>query len=182
MRHPVGHGRLGLPGENVVPRRYGRCARQSRGDGQAMIEAGRGDLLTADAEALVNAVNTAGVMGKGIALQFKRTFPANCRAYRAACSRAEVRVGEMWVFEEGGRSIVNFPTKRHWRDKSRLGDIETGLDSLVSLVRERGTTSIALPALGCGAGGLAWTDVRPLIERACARIPQVRALVFAPQS
>ncbi|XVU24052.1 macro domain-containing protein [Actinoplanes sp. CA-054009] len=145
-----------------------------------MIEAGRGDLLAADVGALVNAVNTVGVMGKGIALQFKRTFPANYRAYRAACERGEVRVGHVWVFAEDGRHIVNFPTKRHWRDKSRLDDIEAGLDSLVSEVRDRGLTSLAIPALGCGAGGLAWTDVRPLIEQACARMPEVRTVVFAP--
>ncbi|MFF5081064.1 macro domain-containing protein [Actinoplanes sp. NPDC000266] len=125
-------------------------------------------------------MNTAGVMGKGIALQFKRAFPGNYQAYRAACSRGDVRVGHMWVFAEGGHHIVNFPTKRHWHDKSRLDDIAAGLDSLVSMVRERAITSLAVPALGCGAGGLAWADVGPLIERACARIPEVRAVVFAP--
>ncbi|XVV11404.1 macro domain-containing protein [Actinoplanes sp. CA-131856] len=145
-----------------------------------MIEAGQGDLLAADVEALVNAVNTAGVMGKGIALQFKRAFPANYQAYRAACARGEVRAGRMWVFAEGDRQIINFPTKHHWRDKSRLDDIAAGLDSLVSVVRERAVTSLAVPALGCGADGLAWADVRPLIEQACARIPDVRVVVFAP--
>ncbi|MEV4346182.1 macro domain-containing protein [Actinoplanes sp. NPDC049596] len=145
-----------------------------------MIEIGSGDLLAAEVEALVNAVNTVGVMGKGIALQFKRAFPANYRAHRAACAKGDVRLGQVWVFDEDERCVINFPTKRHWRDKSYLPDVEAGLDSLVAAVRERGITSLAIPALGCGAGGLDWSDVRPLIERACARMPEVRALIFAP--
>jgi O-acetyl-ADP-ribose deacetylase (regulator of RNase III) len=134
-----------------------------------MIEEGRGNLLSADVDALVNTVNTLGVMGKGIALQFKRAFPANYRAYREACARGDVRLGRMFVFDTGvlgpRRYIVNFPTKEHWRSRSRLDDIRTGLDALVREVAERGITSIAIPALGCGNGGLAWADVRPLIEQ-----------------
>src|SRR6266536_6166654 len=92
-----------------------------------MIEEGRGNLLTADVEALVNTVNTVGVMGKGIALQFKRAYPANFRAYREACARGDVRIGSVWTFDSGvlgpRRFVLNFPTKRHWRDGSRLDDI-----------------------------------------------------------
>jgi O-acetyl-ADP-ribose deacetylase (regulator of RNase III) len=150
-----------------------------------MIEEGRGNLLFADVDALVNTVNTVGVMGKGIALQFKRAFPANYRAYREACARGEVRLGRMFMFDSGvpgpRRYIVNFPTKDHWRSRSRLDDIRAGLDALVDDVAERGITSIAIPALGCGNGGLAWADVRPLIERAAARMPDVRTVVFAPE-
>ena len=149
-----------------------------------MIEKGIGNLLTADVDALVNTVNTVGIMGKGIALQFKRAYPANYEAYRAACERGEVRLGEMFVFDiaakEPPRYIINFPTKRHWRSSSRIGDIEAGLDDLVRVVGERGIRSIAIPALGCGNGGLGWAQVRPLIELACARLPDVRAVVFAP--
>ena len=149
-----------------------------------MIEEGHGNLLTADAEALVNTVNTVGVMGKGIALQFKRAFPANYRVYRTACARGELRMGEMLLFDTGvlgpRRYVINFPTKEHWRGRSRLEDIRSGLHALVDLIRERGITSVAIPALGCGNGGLAWDDVRPLIERACQRIPDVRAVLFAP--
>ncbi len=149
-----------------------------------MIEEGHGNLLTADVDALVNTVNTVGVMGKGIALQFKRAYPANYKAYRAACARDEVRLGRMFVVDSGAlglrRYVINFPTKGHWRSAARIEDIEAGLEDLVRVVRELGVGSIASPALGCGNGGLAWAEVRPLIERACARIPDVRAVVFAP--
>jgi len=151
-----------------------------------MVEQGHGDLITADVMALVNAVNTVGVMGKGIALQFKRAFPANFQAYRDACTRGEVRLGEMFLFDTEvpgpRRYIVNFPTKGHWRSRSQLGDIRAGLDALVDLVAQGGITSIAIPALGCGHGGLAWDDVRPLIEAACVRMPDVRVVVFQPSA
>jgi len=149
-----------------------------------MIEEGCGNLLTADVEALVNTVNTVGVMGKGIALQFKRAFPVNYQAYRAACARGEVHLGEMFVVDTGvlgpRRYIINFPTKEHWRSRSRLADVRAGLDDLVRVVRELGVASIAIPALGCGNGGLAWAQVRPVIELACDRIADVRVLLFAP--
>jgi len=144
-----------------------------------------GNLLEADTEALVNAVNTVGVMGKGLALQFKQAFPENYRAYAAACKRGYVRAGEMFVTEaqtpEGRRLIINFPTKGDWRSKSKIADIEAGLDALVSEIRARSIRSIALPALGCGLGGLDWEAVRPLIESAFARLPDVRVLVYLPQ-
>lgn len=149
-----------------------------------MIEVGSGDLLDADVEALVNTVNTVGVMGKGLALQFKRRFPANFSAYAAACKRGEVVVGRMLVVETnvpiGPRSIINFPTKKHWRDPSQLEYVRAGLDALVEEIRARSIRSIAVPALGCGNGGLAWSDVEPLIERAMAELSDVRVVVFAP--
>lgn len=149
-----------------------------------MIEEGSGNLLTAEVDALVNTVNTVGVMGKGIALQFKRAYPANFSAYRAACDRGEIRPGQMFVFDTAvkgpRRYIVNFPTKRHWKSGSRLDDISAGLDDLVRVVEEQGIRSIAIPALGCGNGGLDWQVVRPLIEQACSRMPDVRAVVFPP--
>jgi O-acetyl-ADP-ribose deacetylase (regulator of RNase III) len=149
-----------------------------------MIEEGHGNLLMADVDALVNTVNTVGVMGKGIALQFKRAYPANYQAYRAACARDEVRLGRMFVVDTGAlgprRYIVNFPTKQHWRSTSKLADIEAGLDDLVRVAGELGITSIAIPPLGCGNGGLDWADVRPLIDRAGARMPEVTAVVFGP--
>lgn len=150
-----------------------------------MLEKGHGNLLAADTDALVNTVNTVGVMGKGIALQFKRAFPANYRAYQAACARGEIRLGQMFVFDTGAlgprRYIINFPTKNHWRNASRLADIESGLQSLVTVVKELGIESIAIPALGCGNGGLAWDDVGPLIEAASAEMTGVRAIVFPPE-
>ncbi|GAA4977810.1 macro domain-containing protein [Pseudonocardia tropica] len=133
-----------------------------------MIEFGHGNLLQDDVEALVNTVNTVGVMGKGVALQFKQAFPANYKAYRAACHRGEVRLGRMFVWDSGQlgprRYIVNFPTKGHWRSASQLSDVRDGLNDLVRVLGDLEIASIALPALGCGNGGLRWDDVRPLIE------------------
>ncbi len=149
-----------------------------------MIERGIGNLLEADVEALVNTVNTVGIMGKGIALQFKTAFPANFSAYEKACARGEVVTGQMFVFDRGTmvppRYIINFPTKKHWKAKSRIEDIESGLADLVEQIRTRGITSIALPPLGCGNGGLNWADVQPLIANAFAALPDVRVVVFAP--
>ena len=150
----------------------------------AMIEITRGNLLTADAEALVNTVNTVGVMGKGIALQFKQAFPENYRFYRRACEKGEVQPGRMLVFETGRmlnpRYVVNFPTKRHWRGKSRLTDIRAGLETLVEEIRRRSISSVAVPPLGCGNGGLDWAVVRPLIEDAMNQLPDVKVLLFEP--
>lgn len=148
------------------------------------MERTRGNLLEADAEAIVNTVNCVGFMGRGIAAQFKRKYPANFTAYAAACERKEVVPGRMLVFETrrltNPRFIVNFPTKRHWRGKSRIEDIEAGLQALVADVKRLGIKSIAIPPLGCGLGGLDWSEVSPLIERAFAEVPDVRAIVFEP--
>ncbi len=149
-----------------------------------MIEFKTGNILEEPAEALVNTVNCVGYMGRGIALQFKRAWPANFKAYAAACRRQEVQPGRMFVFETGRltspRYIINFPTKRHWRGKSRLEDIEAGLAALVAEIRRRKIRSIALPPLGAGLGGLKWTEVRPLIEHAMLAVPEVRVVVFEP--
>ena len=149
-----------------------------------MIRSVTGDILESSAEALVNTVNCVGVMGRGIALQFKKAFPDNFREYVAACRRGEVKPGRMGIFETGGaggpRYIVNFPTKRHWRGKSRREDIAAGLKALVAEVQARGIRSIAIPPLGSGLGGLNWSDVRPLIERAFADLPEVEVLLFDP--
>ena len=150
-----------------------------------MIEYVEGDLLKANADALVNTVNAVGVMGKGVALQFKQAFPSNFKAYRAACKRGEVKIGEMFVFDAGQltkpRYIINFPTKTHWKARSRLNDVEAGLGDLRRVVRELSITSIAVPPLGCGNGGLVWADVRPLIATALGDLDGVRALVFEPK-
>jgi O-acetyl-ADP-ribose deacetylase (regulator of RNase III) len=148
------------------------------------MEFTKGNILRADTEAIVNTVNCVGFMGRGIAAQFKRAYPGNFKAYEAACKRKEVVPGKMFVFATGQltnpRVILNFPTKRHWRGKSRIEDIESGLVALVSEVKARAIKSIAIPPLGCGLGGLDWGDVRPLIESAFAALPDVRALVFEP--
>jgi O-acetyl-ADP-ribose deacetylase (regulator of RNase III) len=149
-----------------------------------MIQLPHGDILKREADALVNTVNCVGVMGRGIALQFRRAFDDNYKAYRKACKANEVRPGRMFVFDratfEQPRWIINFPTKRHWKGKSRLEDIEAGLVDLVRVIREKDIRSIAIPPLGCGLGGLDWDVVRPLIEKALADVPQVEAYLFEP--
>lgn len=148
----------------------------------ATIEFKRGDLLTAEVEALVNAVNCVGVMGRGIALQFRKAFPENYEAYKTACSRGRVRPGRLFTFELGRltnpRYIINFPTKNHWKDDSHMEYIDSGLAALVREVRGLTICSIAIPPLGCGLGGLQWSEVRPRIVEALESLPDVHALVF----
>jgi O-acetyl-ADP-ribose deacetylase (regulator of RNase III) len=152
--------------------------------GAMMIIYRVGDLLESGAEALVNAVNCAGAMGRGIALQFKTRFPENFKCYEAACRRGEARPGKMLVFEPGGlhdpKYIVNFPTKRHWRDSSRIEDIKSGLADLARVVRARSIASMAVPPLGCGLGGLSWSEVKPCIEEALSRLSDVEIHVYEP--
>jgi O-acetyl-ADP-ribose deacetylase (regulator of RNase III) len=149
-----------------------------------MITYTRGNILEAGTEALVNTVNTVGVMGKGIALQFKRAFPDNYRAYRMACERGELQAGSPFVYETGWlnppRYIVNFPTKRHWRQPSRIEDIEAGLTVLAAEIERREIRSIAIPPLGCGHGGLRWQEVRPRIEAALAHLEAVDVRLYEP--
>ena len=148
-----------------------------------MIEYKTGDIIAEDAEALVNTVNCVGVMGRGIALQFKKAFPENFKSYAAACKRNEVQPGRMFVFETGQmypRYIINFPTKRHWRGKSRMGDIEAGLAALAKEIRALNIRSIALPPLGSGLGGLAWSEVRPRIESVLRELNDLKVVLFKP--
>jgi O-acetyl-ADP-ribose deacetylase (regulator of RNase III) len=149
-----------------------------------MIEIAKGNILEADAEALVNTVNCVGFMGKGIALQFKQAFPANFKAYETACHAGQVVPGRMFIFDNGRlinpRYVINFPTKRHWRGKSRIADIRSGLKALLDDVRQLGVRSIAVPPLGCGLGGLDWREVQPIIEDAFLELPDVRVLLFEP--
>jgi len=145
-----------------------------------MIEYLRGDILKCEADALVNTVNCVGVMGR----QFKKAFPDNFEAYVVACKRGEVMPGRMFVFETGRlvspQYVINFPTKRHWRGRSRIEDIEAGLGALVKLIRSREIGSIAIPPLGSGLGGLHWPDVRAHIEAAFIEMPDVRVLLYEP--
>jgi len=149
-----------------------------------VIEETQGNLLNAEAEALVNTVNCVGVMGKGIALQFKQAYPEMGKAYEKACEQGEITPGRVQVWHTGALSgpkyIINFPTKREWFRKSSYADIQSGLVSLVEQIKRLGITSIAVPPLGCGNGGLSWDKVRPMILEAFAAVPAVRVLLFAP--
>ncbi|WP_298325373.1 macro domain-containing protein [Asticcacaulis sp.] len=151
-----------------------------------MIEFTTGNILEAEADALVNTVNCVGVMGRGIALQFKNLFPANYDAYAEACAKGEVRPGEMFIYPTGRltnpRFIVNFPTKRHWRGKSRMEDIDSGLKALHKDIKALGITSIAIPPLGSGLGGLEWGQVKPRIVSALADLNDVRIVIYEPMS
>jgi O-acetyl-ADP-ribose deacetylase (regulator of RNase III) len=135
-----------------------------------MIHYKIGNLLDSEAEALVNTVNTLGVMGKGIALQFKNTFPNNFKLYAQACKNKEVKVGQLLVTEEGTlltgkKIIINFPTKTNWRLPSEYQYIEEGLIELVRVIREKNIKSIAIPPLGSGNGGLDWNKVKQILEK-----------------
>jgi O-acetyl-ADP-ribose deacetylase (regulator of RNase III) len=149
-----------------------------------VIELTQGDILKADAEALVNTVNCVGIMGRGIALQFRKTFPENFKAYEAACKANQVQPGKMFVYDlnrlYNPRFIINFPTKRHWKGKSRLEDIKSGLADLIDFVQQQQIRSIAVPPLGCGLGGLNWEEVRPLIIESFQSAPEVAVLLFEP--
>ena len=149
-----------------------------------MVEYTKGNLLEAKAEALVNTVNEVGVMGKGIALQFREAFPASAHEYVEASHRKEVHVGRVFVTHDeslaGPHWIIHFPTKRNWRQPSRLEWVREGLRDLAKVVRENGIESIALPPLGCGNGGLEWNDVRREIELAFSGVEGVRVVVYEP--
>ncbi|MDR1020681.1 MAG: macro domain-containing protein [Synergistaceae bacterium] len=149
-----------------------------------MIEFKNGDILREDAEALVNTVNCVGIMGRGIALQFKKAYPENFKAYAKACKDKKVLPGRMFVFQTGQllnpRLIVNFPTKRHWRGKSRIEDIESGLVDLAETIKKYNVRSIAIPPLGSGLGGLEWREVKRRIEAALQVLSDVKIIIFEP--
>ncbi len=144
-----------------------------------------GDLLQqTDVDAIINTVNCVGVMGKGIALQFKKKWPANFKAYASACKAGDVKTGKMFVYNAGAlatlKYVINFPTKDHWRGKSQIEFVIDGLQDLVRVIRELGITSIAIPPLGCGNGGLEWSKVKSQIENAFVVLPDVEVRLFAP--
>lgn len=149
-----------------------------------MISYTQGNLLDARAEALVNTVNTVGVMGKGIALMFKEQYGRNFDLYAAACKAKKVKVGQMFVTEtgelDGPRWIINFPTKDHWKGNSHLEWVESGLEDLKRVLREREIRSVAIPPLGAGNGGLDWPTVKARIDAALSELEDVEVIVFEP--
>src|SRR5664279_4826642 len=143
-----------------------------------------GDLLASDVDALVNTVNCVGVMGKGIALQFKRRYPQMFKSYAAACGNGEVQIGRMFVVStealDGPRYVINFPTKKHWRSPSKIEYVEAGMDDLRRVIKALDLRSVAIPPLGAGNGGLDWAQVEPLITDRLGDIPGVDIHLFAP--
>ena len=144
-----------------------------------MIRFTTGDLFASGAQTLTNTVNCVGVMGKGVALEFRRRFPAMYEDYRRRAKAGLVLPGRPYLYKESDPWILNFPTKRHWREGSRLADIEAGLRFLREHHREWGISSLALPPLGCGLGGLEWSQVKPLIERYLGDL-EIEVTVFEP--
>ena len=130
-----------------------------------MIHFVNGNIFESKATALVNAVNTVGVMGKGIALEFKNRYPENCKIYKTTCDNGELKTGTVLAVKESdGKMIINFPTKAHWKDASKYEYIKDGLKAMKHKMEEQDLKSIAMPALGCGLGGLKWKIVKGLIE------------------
>ena len=150
-----------------------------------MIHYKIGDILNDHSEAIVNTVNCVGVMGRGIALQFKNAFPDNFKAYATACKQGNVQPGRMFVYKTGLMFapfyIINFPTKRHWRGRSRMEDIESGLKSLVDVIRQYRISSIAIPPLGSGLGGLNWNQVRSRMETVLEPLMDVQVIIYEPK-
>jgi O-acetyl-ADP-ribose deacetylase (regulator of RNase III) len=150
------------------------------------VEFVRGNIFESGCDVLVNPVNCMGVMGAGLALQVKQAFPDVFKAYRKACLAGKLKPGLMHVTQTGRESpryVINFPTKRHWREASRIEDIESGLEELVeTLLKLRGAKTVAVPALGCGLGGLAWPDVKRLIEAAFDVVPGIKVRCYEPET
>ena len=148
-----------------------------------MLDYTTGNIFNSGCQAIVNPVNCVGVMGAGLALQFKERCPENFATYAEACRTGALTPGRVHVFDTGAdnpRFIVNFPTKRHWRDPSRLEDIASGIEALKAAIAEHGIRSIAIPPLGSGLGGLAWPDVRRLIADGLADCSRLEILVYEP--
>jgi O-acetyl-ADP-ribose deacetylase (regulator of RNase III) len=145
-----------------------------------MVTDVEGDLLTSPAQTLVNTVNLVGVMGKGLALQLKQVYPEMFVAYQAACKTGVIAVGRPWLYKTSRKWIVNFPTKRHWRNPSRIDDIEKGLQTFARTCVDEGIYSVAFPALGCGNGDLEWKVVRPLMERYLSNLP-IDVFIYPPK-
>lgn len=139
-----------------------------------------GNIFDSEAEALVNPVNCVGVMGKGLALQFKQRFPSNYEAYKYECSQNNLKIGLLFCYEENSKLIINFPTKTHWKQKSELQYIDKGLIALQDLLTKIPINSIAIPPLGCGLGGLNWTEVKPLIFKHMVPLTGISVHIYQP--
>jgi O-acetyl-ADP-ribose deacetylase (regulator of RNase III) len=151
-----------------------------------MIHYQTGNVLESSAEALVNTVNTVGIMGKGIALQFKKEFPFNTRKYEEACKNGLIDIGRLLVVRDaslatGDKVIINFPTKKDWRKPSEYSFIESGLKDLVRIIREENIQSIAIPPLGAGNGGLDWQRVKEILEKHLSSL-SIEVFIYEPNA
>jgi len=140
----------------------------------------QGDMFRSNAQVITNTVNCVGVMGAGLAKEFKSKYPGMYEDYSERCEKGLVRAGEPYLWEDEDVQILNFPTKRHWHQDSKIEDIEAGLKYLSENFRSMGINSIALPPLGCGLGNLKWADVRKLIEKYLTAIPDLEVYVYEP--
>lgn len=151
-----------------------------------MIYIIKGNLLNSKADALINAVNTQGIMGKGIALQFKKKYPDMYKIYLESCRCKDLKIGKMQVIPLNGLEppfyIINFPTKEEWKNPSKMEYIENGLIDLIDVVISLNIRSMAIPALGCGNGGLEWSEVKIRIDKAFSLLPNVQFLLYEPIS
>lgn len=147
-----------------------------------MVTFVKGDIFKSSAQVLTNTVNCVGVMGKGVALEFKNRYPKMFGDYKAKCDQGEVKPGQPYLWEDDSVQILNFPTKRSWRDNSLLQDIEDGLKHLAGSYEQMGIQSIAMPALGCGLGGLKWSEVQPLIVKHLGALPDLDVYVYEPKN
>jgi len=142
----------------------------------------KGDIFKSPAQVLTNTVNCVGVMGKGVALEFKNRYPQMFNDYKARCDQGNVKPGQPYLWEDDSAQVLNFPTKRNWRDNSLLKDIEDGLKHFAGSYEQMGIQSIAMPALGCGLGGLKWSEVQPLIVKHLGALPDLDVYVYEPQN
>lgn len=145
-----------------------------------MIIYKQGNIFNSNAQVITNTVNCVGVMGKGLALEFKNRFPSMFADYQKKCLQHEVKIDRPYLWNGESTQVLNFPTKKHWKDKSNLGDIKKGLQYLADNYDELGISSIALPPLGCGLGGLNWNDVKALIDETLGGIPDLDVFVYEP--
>ncbi len=149
-----------------------------------MFEYKQGNILKDKSEAIINTVNCVGVMGRGIALQFKQIYPDNFKIYKKACDKGEIQIGKMFVFPLDSlfspKYIINFPTKKHWKEKSKLEYINSGLTDLKNTIRKYNIKSIAIPPLGCGLGGLNWKEVKYLINNIFCDLKDVDFVIYEP--
>jgi len=143
-----------------------------------MITFVTGNLFTSNAQVLTNTVNCVGVMGKGVALEFKTRYPELFADYQARCASGAVLVGQPYLWEDDRVQVLNFPTKQHWRNPSQLDWIEAGLKHLANHYTDLGIQSLAMPPLGCGNGGLSWSEVKPLIIKCLGDIPDLEVYVY----